>query len=103
MERHWEGGDLLANVEADLEFHQIIATACPNRMLVDLYHSVREQLTATQIQPIPITAPERMKASISEHRRIVIAFRNRDAEGATREMRGHILNTASCAGIRLGS
>ena len=103
MERHWEGGDLLANVEADLEFHQIIATACPNRMLVDLYHSVREQLTATQIQPIPITAPERMKASISEHRRIVIAFRNRDAEGATREMRGHILNTATCAGIRFGS
>src|SRR4029079_1788509 len=37
MEGHWEIGDLLSNVEADLEFHRIIASACPNRMLVDLY------------------------------------------------------------------
>ena len=64
MERHWETGDLLANVEADLEFHLIIASACPNRMLVDLYHSVRDRLTATQIQPIPVTAPARMRDSI---------------------------------------
>jgi GntR family transcriptional regulator, transcriptional repressor for pyruvate dehydrogenase complex len=101
MQKNWASGDLLANVEADLEFHQIIASACPNRMLVDLYQSVRQQLTATQIQPIPITEPERMKASISEHRGIVTAFRARDAERAIREMKAHILNTARCAGIRL--
>ena len=101
MERNWETGDLLANVEADLEFHQIVASACPNRMLVDLYQSVRDQLTATQIHPIPITEPARMRASIAEHRRIVAALQRRDAAGATREMQNHILNTARCAGIAL--
>jgi GntR family transcriptional repressor for pyruvate dehydrogenase complex len=101
MEESWDRGDLLANVEADLAFHQIIASGCPNRMLVDLYQSTRQQLTATQIQPIPITQPERMKASIGEHRRIIIALRGRDAEGATREMKAHIANTARCAGITM--
>ena len=101
MERHWEMGDLLSNVEADLEFHRIIASACPNRMLVDLYDSVRDQLTETQIQPIPITAPARMSASIGEHRRIIAALRLRDAVQATFEMQRHILNTARCAGIEL--
>src|SRR5215204_2911025 len=57
MERNWEKGDLLSNFEADLKFHRIIVTACPNRMLVDLYQSVRDQLTETQMQPIPITEP----------------------------------------------
>jgi len=101
MEQNWAAGDLLANVEADLEFHQIIASACPNKMLVDLYQSVREQLTATQIQPIPITAPERMKDSIAEHRRLITALRQRDAAKASQEMRSHIQNTARCAGIVL--
>ena len=102
MERHWEMGDLLSNVEADLEFHRIIASACPNRMLVDLYQSARELLTETQMQPIPITEPARMQASIGEHRRIIAALRLRDAVQATFEMQRHILNTARCAGVDLG-
>lgn len=101
MERHWATGDLLSNVEADLEFHAIIAAACPNRMLVDLYQSVRDQLTETQMQPIPITEPARMRASVSEHRRIIEALRLRDPDRASRAMQSHILNTARCAGIEL--
>ena len=99
MERHWETGDLLSNVEADLEFHRIIAFACPNRMLVDLYQSVRDQLTETQMQPIPITEPARMRDSVGEHRRIIRSLRLRDAAQATLDMQNHILNTARCAGI----
>ena len=70
-------------------------------MLVDLYRSVRDQLTETQRQPIPITAPARMSASIAEHRRIIGALRKREAAHATFEMQRHILNTARCAGIDL--
>lgn len=103
MERNWESGDLLSNVEADLEFHAIIAAACPNRMIVDLYQSVRDQLTQTQIQPIPITEPARMRASIAEHRRIIEALRMRDATSAMTEMHNHIRNTARCAGISIAS
>jgi GntR family transcriptional regulator, transcriptional repressor for pyruvate dehydrogenase complex len=91
---------LLANVEADLKSHLLIASACPNRMLVDLYHS-RNRLTATQTQPIPITEPARMRDSIGEHRTIVAALRRREAEAAVRAMESHIHNTARCVGVEL--
>ena len=42
MERAWSTGDLLSNVESDLEFHALIVGRCRNRMLVDLYRSVRD-------------------------------------------------------------
>ena len=70
-------------------------------MIVDLYQSVRDQLTETQIQPIPITESARMQASIGEHRSIIKALRTRDAANATREMQNHIRNTARCAGISI--
>ncbi|MGV8955267.1 MAG: FadR/GntR family transcriptional regulator, partial [Cypionkella sp.] len=41
MERCWDAGDLLANVEADLRFHSTIAQACTNRLLVSLYETVQ--------------------------------------------------------------
>lgn len=99
MEQGWAQQDLLANVEADLEFHAIIASACSNTMLRALYQTVREQLTATQRQAIPITDPARMSESIAEHRRIVAALRLNDPAGARLEMETHIRNTARCAGL----
>jgi GntR family transcriptional repressor for pyruvate dehydrogenase complex len=101
MERFWASGDLLSNVEADLEFHSIIASGCRNLMLVDLYRSVRDLITETQRQPIPITAPARMSQSISEHRHILDALRKRDGQAAREAMENHILNTARCANIDL--
>jgi len=99
MEDCWAKQDLLANVEADLEFHSIIASACSNAMLRALYQVVREQLTETQRQPIPITEPARMQASIAEHRRIISALRDNDPARARLEMETHVLNTARCAGL----
>jgi GntR family transcriptional repressor for pyruvate dehydrogenase complex len=100
MEECWARQDLLANVEADLEFHGIIVSACSNAMLKALYQTVRDQLTETQRQPIPITDPQRMRDSIAEHRRIIAALTQNDAALARREMEGHIRNTARCAGLK---
>jgi GntR family transcriptional repressor for pyruvate dehydrogenase complex len=99
MEDCWAKQDLLSNVEADLEFHGIIASACSNAMLRALYQVVREQLTETQRQPIPITEPARMQASIAEHRRIIAALQANDAAIARKEMENHVSNTARCAGL----
>ncbi|OCJ12826.1 GntR family transcriptional regulator [Rhizobium sp. AC44/96] len=99
MEECWAKQDLLANVEADLEFHAIIASACSNAMMRALYDVIRAQLTETQRQPIPITEPARMQASIAEHRRIISALRDNDPERARKEMETHVLNTARCAGL----
>lgn len=101
MERTFAEGDLLSNVEADLEFHGLIAAACPNRMLVDLYQSVLSELTETQRQPIPKTAPERMAQSVGEHRAIVAALKAGDGAAAGAAMESHIRNTAGCAGVAI--
>ncbi|WDZ81776.1 FadR/GntR family transcriptional regulator (plasmid) [Ensifer adhaerens] len=99
MEECWANQDLLANVEADLEFHGIIVSACSNAMLKALYQMVRDLVTETQRQPIPITDPERMQESIGEHRKIIIALRSNDGPRAKLEMETHIRNTARCAGL----
>ncbi|WP_102784847.1 FadR/GntR family transcriptional regulator [Thalassospira sp. GB04J01] len=100
MEKGWAAQDLIANVDADLEFHNTIVQACSNSMLRDLYKTVRDQITETQRQPIPITDPERMRASIGEHRRIIKALSDGDANAAREEMQNHIRNTARCAGLK---
>lgn len=103
MERCWEAGDLLSNVEADLRFHRTIAATCPNLMLKFVYETVRELLSETQRQPIPRTNPTRMRASLSEHREIIAALSQRDGWAACEAMRRHIANTAACADIALDS
>ena len=100
MEDCWARQDLLANVEADLDFHGTIVSACANTMLKALYQTVRDQVTETQRQPIPMTDPERMRQSIAEHRRIIAALRLNDAALARSEMETHIRNTARCAGLQ---
>lgn len=101
MERCWDAGDLLANVEADLRFHRTIAQACPNRMLQSVYETVQGLLTETQRQPIPRTNPDRMRASLREHREIITALTRRDGPLACEAMQRHIANTAACADIHL--
>ena len=101
MAECWARGDLLGNVDADLNFHRIIVEACPNRMLVDLYTSTREKITATQIRPIPVTQPRRMTGSIAEHRAIIAALRQGHGETAATAMRDHIRNTAKSAGVSI--
>lgn len=99
FEETWEKGDLMAHVEADLQFHRMIATCCPNKMLQRLYYSVQNLLTESQRQPIPNTEPARMAQSIAEHKDIIAALRKADPDLASKAMRSHILNTARCAGV----
>lgn len=102
MERAWAAGDLLGNAEADFEFHGIIVSACPNQMLVDLYDANRDRIHSTQMQPIAVTDPARMRSSIAEHRLIIAALRDGDARRAAEAVTMHIANTARCAGVLVG-
>lgn len=97
----WAAGDLVAHVEADLRFHGTIAAACPNRVLRDLYASTQPLFVETQRQPLPMTASDRMEASIAQHDRIVAALRRGDGDAAAVEMRTHIAHTAASADILL--
>ena len=99
MEAHWDVGDRLSNVEADLEFHASSLRPAPTACSSISICRPATLISETQMQPIPFTETERMRDSIGEHRRIIAALRARDAALAEREMANHILNTARCAGI----
>ena len=101
MERCWAAGDLLANVAADLRFHQAIAETCGNKMLRMMYETVQGLLSETQRQPIPHTNPSRMRDSVAEHRQIIMAVSAHDVDAARDAMQRHVRNTAACAGIAL--
>jgi GntR family transcriptional repressor for pyruvate dehydrogenase complex len=101
MQRGWEAGDLVANVEADLQFHRGVVAQCNNRMLQALYESVAGLLTETQRQPIPRTRTERMAESLGEHRALIAALRARDPDAARTAMAAHIRKTAQSAGVSL--
>jgi hypothetical protein len=55
----------------------------------------------TQRQPISLTEPVHMKASICEHRQIISRLRGNDASRARREIKMHVTNTARCADLDL--
>ena len=98
MEGAWAAGDLLGNAEADFAFHGVIVSTCPNRMLVDLYDANRDRIHSTQMQPIAVTDPARMRDSIAEHRMVVQTLGEGDADRAAKAIAMHIANTARCAG-----
>ncbi len=75
--------------EGDLDFHYRIAKASNNQWLIDLLSSELYQLLRMCRQRSGQTPARPLKA-INEHRHIVEAIRNRDAELAELLMRRHI-------------
>ena len=69
---HWR---LLFNLHN--EFHDIFLTACENHKL---YQIVNQLIQQFQRFRIALTMSGRMEGSISQHRDIITAFRNRDAD-----------------------
>lgn len=73
---------------ADAAFHLAIAKASDNELVFDLLTLIRSQLEQTLLR---VGAwPRGPETACSEHRRILDAIRNRDAESAKAAMRDHI-------------
>lgn len=73
---------------ADATYHEIISSACPNRLLGELSQQIRGRVSFVAIDIR--TSSERLAACTLEHRRIVEAMAQRDADGAAEAMRVHI-------------
>jgi len=74
---------------ADAAFHRAIAKAADNELVLDLLTLIRSQLEQTLLR---VGAwPGGPETACSEHRRILEAIRNRDAESAKAAMRDHIV------------
>jgi len=75
-------------VEIDLSFHSSIAEATQNRVLVEMFDTVRSLLYQTHRQTVRI--PGVISRSHASHRKIFDAIRARDADLAAEMMAEHI-------------
>jgi GntR family transcriptional repressor for pyruvate dehydrogenase complex len=72
----------------DGEFHAAIAAAAHNRAISRLVHGIMDLLAQSREESL--TTPGRPLRSHQDHRRVLEAIRQRDADGAERAMREHI-------------
>src|SRR5688572_21894445 len=90
MERALAEADYSAWSKADAVFHETMHTACPNPLLGETIVLLRNRvhhLANTDSR----TNPARLVACTAEHRRVVEAVTNRDAEEAESAMRDHLV------------
>lgn len=88
MERAAETGDRSAWSRADTVFHETLSNFCPNRLLGQLVLQARNRAHHTAIDEQ--TTDARIMACTTEHRQVVDAILNREAEVAEKLMREHI-------------
>lgn len=79
-------------VDADVEFHALLARAARNGVLLTMLDPVVDLLRASR--RISAARPGNAGRALEEHGRILDRVRSGDAEGARREMRAHLANTA---------
>ena len=92
-------------LEQDLQFHMTIARATQNSILQTLLSTTRGYLQAwiaeTLSRPSGEISAKRARLSITEHKRIVRALRDRDSQGARLAMAAHILSSSADLKSRL--
>lgn len=77
-------------IEADSQFHDLLYQASRNDRLVGIINNLREQLT--RLRSISSVYPGRMKNTWEEHRRLLEAIAQRNAELAMQIAREHMEN-----------
>ncbi|MFI4988230.1 MAG: GntR family transcriptional regulator [Alphaproteobacteria bacterium] len=85
MERSAAQGDVQRYFELNDAFHAVISNACPNRTLIQLLASLGKR--TPRFRRLAMSLPGRLEKSIEEHRRILDAVRQGDAEAAGRRAR----------------
>ena len=86
-----EAGDLAAFLLADREFHLGLLELTGNGRLVRLVGQLRDQTRLVGLKPLAESG--RLMASAREHRVILDALRERDADRAQEVMRTHLVHT----------
>jgi GntR family transcriptional repressor for pyruvate dehydrogenase complex len=97
--RHMEAAvnDPPQYLEHDLQFHLAIAQATQNSILQNLLSTTRGYLQAWIQETLarPDMSEKRARLSITEHKRILRALRNKDAAAARQAMASHILSSSA--------
>ena len=87
---HIERRDNQKIVEADEAFHDILYRASRNERLVGIIYNLREQFA--RFRSVSINYPGRLQNTLEEHRQLVEAIAQRNADNAQQKAREHIEN-----------
>ncbi len=85
-----DGKNIGSVVEKDIGFHDIIYRASRNEKLIQIITNLKEQLQ--RFRATSLATPGRSKQAVDEHRQIVEAIAERNAELAEKLARQHIEN-----------
>jgi len=90
--KHYRRGSI-GYAEADEEFHSEIIRASRSTRLVELVSNLKDSLQMLDMRAVSFRYPERIKESLSEHFKIIEAFRARDMALAEKLTREHFQHT----------
>jgi len=83
-----EKGDTETVIKKDMEFHQVLFSASRNQRLAQIINNLKEQIDRFRIQSF--SNPVRVKSVLSEHKGIIDAIKQGDAENAEKLAKAHI-------------
>ncbi|WP_289088604.1 GntR family transcriptional regulator [uncultured Veillonella sp.] len=83
-----EKKDMDRIVEADVNFHEVLYKASRNERLVEIIHNLREQ--TLRFRTVSMNQPGRLSKTWEEHRLLVEAIADRDANKARKIARLHM-------------
>ena len=83
-----EKEDIKAIIKKDVEFHQVLFSASRNDRLAQIINNLKEQIDRFRTQSF--SNPVRLKSVLSEHKNILDAIKQGDAENAERLAKEHI-------------
>ena len=94
MEKCFREGNLAKYIQADKEFHGSFIRRSENLLLVPLAENFSSLIERFRFMTLRLS--KRAGESLSEHKRILTAFRNREPEAAEKEVKNHLVLSLEC-------
>ncbi len=85
-----QGGDIVAIIEKDEQFHDAIVLASKNRRLITIINSLREQFYRYRMEYVKDAAKH--SVLVAEHEALMNAIFNKNQDEAVAIMKTHLLN-----------
>jgi DNA-binding GntR family transcriptional regulator len=92
MEKCVRKGDPEGALAAGQDFHDIITQECPNRRLIEMLSGLRARIS--RYRSVVASLGDYEKERVTEHRRILKALYQRNAEAAQQEVTRHVQHSA---------
>ncbi|MFM8338575.1 MAG: GntR family transcriptional regulator [Fluviibacter sp.] len=89
LEQAAAAGEIRQFFEVNQEFHRLVQEQAANRWLIQIINDLRKVLKLSRLNSLSRVG--RLGSSLAEHRLILAAMLDRDAEGAEAAMRAHLL------------